>query len=243
MIWMAARKAVAVNLICPMLGSGFAYAAYGDDLGVSQWPWKIGLLIMLAGVLMPLVIAAMYGRTNFLWAYGLVALNIVAGMYFLLGVVFFLYYLIFAPMPAVLHWTALFAGIVLTAYWMVISWKAVSYTIARTSFVRKAFWETESAFEYQPQSAMVIFEKLNKERLPFPKFYLFIVLAIGPFALLLERLLSSSVGTGGVLLFLAVLTLPLSLWIAGVLVRLYLVMVRLPRHLEREHGKPVIVIQ
>lgn len=242
-IWAIAWKAVGANVLFPLLGSGFAYAAYTDDLGVSQWPWRIGMLFMAFGVLFPLTVSAIYARTKLLWVYGLVALTLIVGIYFFFGVVFFLYYVIFAPMPAVLHWLSLFGGVGVTAYWIIMSWQTISHTIARTSFVRKAFWETESGFEYQPQSAMVIFDKLNKERQPFPKFYFYIVIGVGPFGLLLERLLSSSFGTGGVVFFLAVLALPLSLWFAGVVVRVYLVMIRLPRDLQCEHRKPVIVVE
>jgi hypothetical protein len=42
------------------------------------------------------------------------------------------------------------------------------------------------------------------------------------------------------LLFLAAIGMPLSLWLAGAIVRGYIVMVALPIKLEREHHKPVV---
>lgn len=55
--------------------------------------------------------------------------------------------------------------------------------------------------------------------------------------------MSSNFGTNGVLFALAVLGMPVSLWFIGLLVRIYLVMVSLPRKLEKEHGKPVLVAE
>lgn len=69
-----------------------------------------------------------------------------------------------------------------------------------------------------------------------------IVSGVAPFYLILSRLLSSGFGTNGVLFFLAVLGMPVSLWFAGLLVRIYVVMVRLPRQLEKERGKPALVV-
>jgi hypothetical protein len=56
-----------------------------------------------------------------------------------------------------------------------------------------------------------------------------------------SRLLASDSGTNGVPFVLAALSMPLSLWLAGLLIRIYLVMVRLPRMLEKKHDKPVLV--
>jgi len=239
-LWDATTKGTLAALV-PLLGTGFSYAAYADDLGVSQWPWRIGLLVSLLCAVLPIIVVFSFGRKNLLWVYGVIAAFPLFGAYYLLGIVFCFYYLLFAPLPAIVHWSALVGGILLTLYWMAMSWQTVSHTIAATTFVTRAFTETAADFQYQPQSAMALFERLHKERLPFPKIYMYIVLGIGPFGLLLERLLSSSFGTGGVLFLLAVLSMPLSLWFAGVLVRAYLVMVRLPLRLQREHGKPVLV--
>jgi hypothetical protein len=35
----------------------------------------------------------------------------------------------------------------------------------------------------------------------------------------------------------------MSLWIVSLFTRLYLVMVELPNRLERQHGKPVVVVE
>ena len=80
----------------------------------------------------------------------------------------------------------------------------------------------------------MLFERLNKERSPFPKIYYWTALGVAPFYLILNHLLSSNFGTNGVLFALAVSGLPMSLWVAGLLVRIYLVMVRLPGPLGKK---------
>lgn len=243
LVWEITKKTTPVNLLLPLLGTGLSYAAYGDDLGTSRWPFRIALLVTLFCIAVPFIAAATCRRTNLLWAYGLVPAIAMFSAYFFFGIVAYFYYFAFAPMPVALHWTGLSGGIALTLYWVVMSWRTVALTITKTTFVTRAFTENASNFRYQPQSAMVLFERLNKERSPFPKIYLYIVLGIAPSYLILERLLSSSFGTNGVLFALAVLGMPLSLWFAGVLVRIYLVMIRLPRRLQREHRKPVVVAE
>ncbi|MFM0732857.1 hypothetical protein PQQ52_20485 [Paraburkholderia sediminicola] len=86
-----------------------------------------------------------------------------------------------------------------------------------------------------------MFEQFHNERSPFPKIYSYVVFGIAPFYLILSRVLSSNFGTNGLLFVLAVLGMPMSLCLVGLLVRLYLVMVSLPRNLEKEHRKPVLV--
>ena len=75
------------------------------------------------------------------------------------------------------------------------------------------------------------FEKQYKELNPFPKFFVYFVYGIAPFYLILNRILSSTFGSTGVFLFVAVLGMPASLWLAGALVRCYLLTVALPLRL------------
>lgn len=240
-VWEMTKKAAPVNLLFPILGAGVSYAAYADDLAVSGWPWKIGLLVTLVCLFVPFAFSMMYRRSNLLWVCGLVLSIATFATYFFFGIFAYFYYFVFAPMSSVLRWPGLLGGIALTLYWVVMSRQTVMHTITETSFVKRAFEENASNFRYRTQAGMALFERLNKERSPFPKIYSYIVFGIAPFYLILGRLLSSNFGTNGVLFALAVLGMPVSLWFVGLLVRIYLVMVRLPRKLEQEHRKPVLV--
>lgn len=240
-VWEMTKKATPVNFIFPMLAAGVSYAAYADDLAVSGWPWKIGVLVTLICLFVPLAVSTMYRRSNLLWVCGLVLSVATFAMYFFFGIFAYFYYFLFAPMAPLLRWPGLLGGLVLTLYWAVMSRQAVMNTINHTSFVKRAFEESASGFRYRTQAGMALFERLHKERSPFPRIYSYIVFGIAPFYLILGRLLSSNFGAHGVLFALAVLGMPVSLWFAGLLVRIYLVMVGLPRKLEKEHLKPVLM--
>ncbi|MFM0597291.1 MULTISPECIES: hypothetical protein [Paraburkholderia] len=163
-------------------------------------------------------------------------------VYFFFGIFAYFFYFIFAPLQPLFKWPGLLGGAALTLYWLAITAHSVSHTIKATSFVNHAFIDEGSHLAYEFQAALTQFEKRHKERLPFPKIYYWFVFGIAPFYLVLGRLLSASFGTNGVLLVLAILGMPMSLWVAGVMVRIYLVMIRLPCQLEKKSGKPVLVV-
>ncbi|WP_237179823.1 hypothetical protein [Paraburkholderia sacchari] len=240
-VWEMTKKATPANFIFPLLGTGVSYAAYADDLAVSGLPWKIGLLVTLICLFLPFAALMMYRRSNLLWVCGLILSIATFAMYFFFGIFAYFYYFVFAPMSPLLRLPGLFGGIALTLYWAGMSKRAVMHTITSTSFVKQAFEEGASDFRYRTQAGMALFDRFNKERSPFPKIYSCIVFGIAPFCLILGRLLSSNFGANGVLFALAVLGMPVSLWLAGLLVRIYLVMVSLPRKLEKEHRKPVLM--
>jgi hypothetical protein len=241
LVWAAAKKVTLMNLLLPLLGTGISYAAYADDLSASEWPWRIGLLVTLICFLLPFAVSWRYRNTNLLWVYGLVMSIGMFAAYFYFGIFAYFFYFLFAPMTPFVRWPGLLGGVALTLYWAIMSKRAVMRTITTTSFVNRAFDENESNLCYGIQSGMALFERLHKERSPFPKVYMYIVFGIAPFYLILSRVLSSGFGANGVLVVLAVLGMPVSLWFLGVLIRINIVMVGLPRKLERERRKPVLV--
>jgi len=213
----------------------------GNCAVLRSWSWKIGVLVTLICLFVPFAVSIMYRRSNLLWVSGLVLSVATFAMYFFFGIFAYFYYFLFAPMAPFLRWPGLLGGLMLTLYWAVMSRQAVMNTITQTSFVKRAFEESASGFHYRTQAGMALFERLHKERSPFPRIYSYIVFGIAPCYLILGRLLSSNFGTNGVLFALAVLGMPVSLWFAGLLVRIYLVMIGVPRKLQREHLKPVLV--
>lgn len=226
-----------------LLSIWVSYAAYADDLAVSEWPWKVSALLTVVCSLGPLAIYYGYRGTNALWAYGLVWLIGMFSGYYFSGIVGYFYFFIFAPMTAYMKWPGLIGGILLTIYWVVITYRNATNAIRTTSFVEHTFDERGDEINFQIQEGMRAFERRCKELNPFPKFFMYIIYGVAPFYLILNRILSSNFGTNGVLLFVAALCMPMSLWFAGVLVRGYLVTVALPLRIERERHKRVVVIR
>ncbi|MFM0236163.1 hypothetical protein [Paraburkholderia sediminicola] len=115
------KKVAPMTLILPLLATGVSYAAYADDLSVSGWPWRIGLLVTLACFLAPFLIYSIYRRTNLLWVCGLVQSIGIFAVYFFFGTFAYFYYFIFVPLPPLVKWTGLLGGVALTLYWVSIS--------------------------------------------------------------------------------------------------------------------------
>jgi hypothetical protein len=240
-VFEAAKKAAPVSLLLTALATGISYVAYSGDLAVSVWPWRIGLVVMLICSLAPFLVYFMAHPTNALWAYGVIVAIAIFAIYYFFGIFAYFYYFIFSPMSGLMRWAGLLGGGALTIYWLSITRRSINHTIESWAFQRLAFIDDGEKISYDIQKGMRNFEKLHKERLLFPKALSYIAYGIAPFCLILSRLLQASFGSTGVLLFLAVFGMPLSLWLAAVFLRVCLVMVALPIRIERKQNKHVVV--
>jgi hypothetical protein len=238
----AVKKIAPMSIIFLVLGVGISYIAYASDLAVSNWPWEIGVIIAFVCLFCLFIACLKAHRTNALWAYGVIVAVGIFSLYYFFGIFAYFCYFLFAPMLTAVRVVGLAGGVALTVWWLRLSHKSVSHTIEKTTFVARAFTDDGKRITYAPQVGMRIFEKLHKEKLPFPRVYVYVVYGLAPFCLVLSRILSENFGSGGVLLFMAALGMPVSLWLAGLLVRIWLIMVLLPRAIEKEQGKRVVVI-
>jgi hypothetical protein len=240
-LWDVTKKIIPLCLLLPLLGTGLSYIAYAKDVAASNLPWSIGAVVTLLCVALPFAIFAFHRGTASLKAYGSITMVGVAATYFFFGVFGFFFYFGFAPLPPMVRLAGLAGGLVLNIVWAAMSVKAVRHTLTATRFVQNGFTETDSHWSYSLRNSMARFDSLHKERSPFPKIVYWAVMGISPFCLILNRLLSPAFGGSGVLFVIAVLGMPMSLWIVSLFVRIYLVMVDLPTRLEHQHGKPVRV--
>ncbi|WP_157695726.1 hypothetical protein [Caballeronia hypogeia] len=230
------------SFILTVASVDFSYAAYAADLAVSNLPWQISLMLMLGCCVGSSVLCLCFGRGDRLAVYGLIGSVGIFATYHLFGIVPYFYFFMFADIPSVLRWAGLALGTVLTTFWIWLIARNVRYTINHTRFVAAAFKERgDGVIRYEVQRGMRIFEKHYVEPSPLPKPLAYVVFAIAPFCLVLPRILTSAFGTNGVLLVLAALGLPMSLWLIGLLVRMFLVTVVLPLRIERERKMRVIV--
>lgn len=101
------RKAVPLCTALPLLGAGISYAAYTDELSISTWPWKIGVLVALGCCTGLLLVYVRYRGTNELFAYGLVMSLGTFATYYFFGIFGYFCFFIFAPMPALARWPGL----------------------------------------------------------------------------------------------------------------------------------------
>jgi hypothetical protein len=243
LLWKITRRILPMCVLLPLLGTGLSYIAYANDVASTGIPWMIGALVTLLCVILPVLISLRHRQADLLAAYGAIMIVGVIAVYFFFGIVGYFFYFGFAPMPPVMRLCGIGGGLALSAYWLILTARAVRHTLDMTRFTDKCFNTAGASVVYKLQSSMATFEKLHKERSPFPKVYYWISMGIAPLCLILNRLLSPAFGGSGVLFVIAVLGMPLSLWLLSVLVRFYLVMIALPKSLERRYGKPVLVVE
>ncbi|MGU7815793.1 hypothetical protein [Burkholderia sp. AW49-1] len=235
------KKAVPLVLVMSLLGAALSYAAYSDELSVSAWPWRIGVLVAVLSCAALLFVYVRYRGTNDLYAYGMVMSIGTLSTYYFFGVFCYFCYFAFAPMPGGVRWPGLIGGIALNIVWALVVQRNVRHTVNATPFLDRVIKEHGGALVYDVQRGAMEFDRYHREPNIMPKFFKYVVFAIAPFYLVINRLLSSNFGTNGVLLFLAVFGMPLALLFVNLLVRNYILMMSLPRQIEKERGKRVLV--
>ncbi|KXU95297.1 hypothetical protein CR51_25190 [Caballeronia megalochromosomata] len=241
-IFKATRMYVLCAFVLMLASVCLSYVAYAGDLAVSGLPWKISCVVMLICCIGPCAIYLKNRKNHRLALFGVSGLLGIFSSYYFFGILPYFYFFLFAPMLPLFKWSGLIFGGTLTAFWIFLIVRSVQHTINHSRFVAAAFRDRgEGILGYEVQRGMRIFEKHFVEPSPFPKPLAYVVLAIAPFSLVLPRILSKSFGTNGVLFVLAALSLPMSLWLIGALVRIYMVTVALPLRIERERNVRVVV--
>ncbi|ESS39336.1 hypothetical protein SY91_00908 [Burkholderia cenocepacia] len=233
-------QTVWAGILLNALAIALAFTAYKFDYGVSSLPGQISVAIAVACVATPVICWLVCRRTNKFIVYGWLRLVSLLSAYALIGIAFYFYYFIFAPMPVFARVAGLAIGGGLSVYWTVYSYLALTRHIAHSDFEGRAFDIDDGAIVCRKD----FFETLDAayaERSPFVKWHSWIVMALAPFFLVLSRLLSMYFGTGGVLFFVAAITFPASLWLIGVMIRVGVTMIQLPHAMERKYRKPVLM--
>jgi hypothetical protein len=217
-----------------------AFAAYRFDFQVSSLPGQISIVLALFCVLTPFLVLLYLCRTSRFIVYGWVRLFNLLSAYTLVGITFYYFYFIFAPIPAVAKAIDLIVGGSLTLYWVIFSYLVLDRFIKSSDFVEKAFHFSGTSIVCDDR----FFEILNKkyeEKSPFLTWHTWIVMGVAPFFLVINRFLSAYFGSQGVLFFVATITFPASLWLLGLTVRIFVVMIQLPGSLQRRSGKSVLI--
>lgn len=236
------KKAIPVCLMFPLLGAGISYLAYADVQGASGLSWQIGLAVAAVCCFSLFFVYVRSRGSNALLACGLILSISVSAIYYFFGVFAYFYFFIFSSISAYFRWTGVMCGGALSVWWVWGTYRSVQQTIAATSFVNKMFVESEGNIVFRLKDGMRTFDVLCQQKSPFPRVLMYIAYGIAPFGLVMNRILSSSLGGDGVLVFAAALGMPVSLWFASLFVRIYFVMVALPVRIEREKHKRVVAM-
>lgn len=240
-VWKLIFRSVPISIALNIFCAAIAYFFYDRVFKTSSMPGQLAMAMLALCIVFPVVFGLADRGASRLRSAGLAGIFATGSVYFTFGVTFYYFYFLFAPMPLILHVIGVGGGLALTAYWMALVAKDVRRAIATSKFVGQSFEDVGDALHYKLAN-MAKLEALIKARSPSGKLHMWLVMLVAPFSLVLGRILSPYFGSHGALFLGAVIMFPVSLWVAGLLVRQYLVMIRLPFTLERAQGKPVVLI-
>lgn len=116
-----------------------AFAAYRYDFEVSSLPGQISVALAVLCIFSPLVALLVFRNTRRFVVYGWVRLCNLLSAYTLVGITFYYFYFIFAPISTPARTIGLLVGGMLTLYWLGFAYRALRTFIQKSTFVEKAF--------------------------------------------------------------------------------------------------------
>lgn len=235
------KKTAPLTLFVNAISVAISYGLYEAAFHLSMLPFWIAAGMSIFAIVGPNVVVLLDKNNSRLVALGVANGFMIMAFYFFCGVVPFFFYFMFAPMPAYMHASGLALGIAMTCYWMAFVARDVNRALVTSNFVRDAFEDAGSVLLYRLKNVALLEAVLNA-RSPSGKLHMYMVLLTAPLALVIGRVMAPVFGPYGPILLSALILFPVSQWIAGIGIRQYIVMIRLPRKLEHTTGKPVVVI-
>jgi len=240
-VWNVILKTIPLIVLVNLMSAVITYFFYDIFFKTSAVPGSLAIAMLCICIVVPLAIGLADRNISRLRSAGLAGFVMFSAAYFLVGFACCFCYLLYAPMPMTAHIIGVGIGVGMTVYWMVITGQDVSKILVTSHFVNQAFEDVGNAFHYKMGNIAKL-ERLVNKRSPSGKVHMWFVMLVAPFSFVLGRILSPYFGPNGPLLIVALIMFPASQWLAGLMVRQYLVLIRLPSTLERLHGKPVILI-
>jgi hypothetical protein len=224
-----------------LLGTGFIWAGT-VDFKTSDTPWVIGLCYVVLMLIISPVLYFSFRKESPLWVNGIMAfLSWIVPAACVFGMAAHFFYFAYAPMPSWASWLGIYGGAALMLHWGYKCWNEVMVALHPKGLYSQAYLEEAKAFYYS-WDFMQKLEDTQKYRDPFKSYHMWFAIAISPFVLVLNRMLTPFTGSGhGVFLVMSFLGLPFTLWIIGHAVRVYILMLHYPIKIQRATGKPVLM--
>ncbi|WP_174935080.1 hypothetical protein [Burkholderia lata] len=200
--------------------------------------WKIAAGVALATSIGQVAAWRVDDGRGRLWLYGVASVLASVSIYVWIAGISWMFYVSSAPMPSTIRAVCIAVAVTGTLLWMVMTAGQVSAVLGKSEFVAQAFRDTGSEIQYS-LSAMQRLSESSNHRNPIARIGQGLVLFAAPAVLLAVRIRAPLPGSADLLLFSTVLLTPCSLFFAGLVVKGILLMIAMPRRLERIHGKPV----
>ncbi|AOK58073.1 hypothetical protein WK43_06235 [Burkholderia ubonensis] len=144
-------------------------------------------------------------------------------------------------MPSMIRFICVGAAAMCTVLWGILIGRQVTAVLEKPEFAARVFKDAGREIQYR----LTGIQQLNvfaDSRGPISRLGLGPVLLAAPAVFVSGRIWTPFPVSGDLLLFATLLMCPCSMLLAGIVVKACLLMIRLPRRLERIHGKPVVLV-
>ncbi|BAX59573.1 hypothetical protein BSFP_024100 [Burkholderia stabilis] len=175
-----------------------------------------------------------------LWLYGVAAVLAIGSVYVWIAGISWMFYVSSVQMPSTLRAMCIAVAVTGALLWMVMTARQVSTVLEKPEFIAHAFRDAGSEIQYS-LSAMQQLSTSSNHRGPIARIGQGLVLLAVPAVFLAVRIRAPLPASADLLLFSTVLLTPCSQILVGFVVTGSLLMIGMPRRLERIHGKPVIL--
>lgn len=237
----AVRAASFCGLFISLIGTFLIWAGVDEFKGPAII-WKASLGINLFVFALTWLVYIPFRNSDRLLGNGLLTILMLFGAFWLFGFSGFYFYFLFAPI------SSLSRGFALAIVTATLLHRA--YLIARD--IREAFannndlldrvYSDEGTSFTFTREAVGLVQKSRRERNPFKSFHLYVAVFLAPSILILNRLLTPTLGSGhGIFLTLAFFSIPIVLWEVELVVQTIVTMVYYPVKLQHQTGKPVLL--
>ncbi|KVM60662.1 hypothetical protein WJ58_06120 [Burkholderia ubonensis] len=203
-------------------------------------PLKIAAGVVLATSIGQVAAWRFDGGRGRLWLYGVAAVLAGCSTYFFVAGISWIFYFSSTQMPSAIRIICVGAAVSGTLLWGAMTARQVSVVLGKPEFIAHAFKDAGSEMQYS-LSEMQQFGAFSDRCGPIVRIGQGLVLFAVPAVFLAARIRSLLPASADLLLFSTVLLYPCSQFFFGVIVKGSLLMIGMPRRLERIHGKPVVL--
>jgi hypothetical protein len=229
------------GLFLSLFGTGIIWAGT-DSFNCSGIIWKISAIINLSVFSLTWFTYALFKNTGRLLGYGLLSIFMLFSFFWLFGAAMFYFYFLFAPINTWLRAMTLAGATAMLLYRAYLIARETKDTFQKHSDLFNQMYSNEGASIKYNREAFSSLQKACKDRNSFKSFHLYAAMAVTPFVLVLNRVLTPVVGNGhGVFMILAFFSLPILLWGTQLFVQIFITTIYYPIKLHQETGKPVLM--
>ncbi|KUY72752.1 hypothetical protein WS46_27150 [Burkholderia sp. RF4-BP95] len=227
-----------------MLGAFLVGCAYILGLPLfsgSTLPLKLSVFWVVAAMIGQIVAWRADGGRGRLFLYGIFNVLGACSLYLFVAGISWVFYFSSASMPFDVRFICIAVAVAGTILWGVLIGRRVSAVLNKPDFLAHVFKDAGNEIEYRLPGIQQVNAYADARGLG-EQFCLGLVLLAAPAVFLASRVVIPFPASRDLLLFVALLLCPASQLFMGIIVKAYLLMIRLPLRLERARGKPVILI-